>query len=59
MSQNKRWAIYVRVSTPDQEKGLDSQMRAMVDFVERQGVKNYEIFSDHGISGAKSLSSLS
>ena len=53
MSQNKRWAIYVRVSTPDQEKGLDSQMRAMVDFVERQGVKNYEIFSDHGISGAK------
>jgi len=53
MSQGKRWAIYVRVSTPDQEKGLDSQMRAMIDFVERQGVKNYEIFSDHGISGAK------
>src|ERR1017187_5690823 len=53
MSQVKRWAIYCRVSTQDQEKGLDSQMRAMVDFVERQGVKDYEVFSDHGISGAK------
>ena len=53
MSQNRRWAIYLRVSTQDQATGLDAQSRTMVEFVERQGIKNYEIYSDHGISGAK------
>jgi DNA invertase Pin-like site-specific DNA recombinase len=53
MTENKRWGIYLRVSTMDQSSGLDAQKRTMVEFCERHGVKNYEIFSDHGISGAK------
>lgn len=54
MIQKKHWAIYLRVSCQDQIKtGLDAQMRTMVEFCERQGVKDYEIFSDEGIAGAK------
>ena len=53
MDKKKRWAIYCRVSTADQSSGLDSQRRAMIDFCERQGVTDYEIFADEGISGAK------
>jgi DNA invertase Pin-like site-specific DNA recombinase len=51
--KKKRWAIYCRVSTADQSSGLDSQCRAMREFCERQGVADYELFTDEGISGAK------
>jgi len=53
MTENRRWAIYCRVSTSDQASGLDSQIRAMKEFCERQGVTTYELFTDEGISGAK------
>lgn len=53
MTQKKHWAIYCRVSTSDQASGLDSQIRAMKEFCERQGVTDYELFTDEGISGAK------
>jgi DNA invertase Pin-like site-specific DNA recombinase len=50
---SKKWAVYCRVSTSDQQSGLDSQIRAMREFCERQGVKEFELFTDEGISGAK------
>jgi DNA invertase Pin-like site-specific DNA recombinase len=53
MSEKKRWAVYCRVSTSDQSSGLDSQCRAMREFCERQGVTDYDLFTDEGISGAK------
>jgi DNA invertase Pin-like site-specific DNA recombinase len=53
MTEKKHWAIYCRVSTSDQASGLDSQIRAMKEFCERQGVMDYELFADEGISGAK------
>ena len=43
--------LYVRVSTQDQN--TESQTRALVDWCTKQGYTNYEIFEDHGISGAK------
>lgn len=45
--------LYVRVSTLDQEKGAQSQARALVEWCEKNNVTDYEIFTDHGISGAK------
>ena len=53
MPQKKRWAVYCRVSTTDQQSGLDSQIRAMREFCERQNVMDFELFTDEGISGAK------
>jgi len=48
---NKIVALYQRVSTQDQN--LESQNRALIEWCTKQGIFNYEIFSDHGISGAK------
>lgn len=53
MALKKKWAVYCRVSTTDQQSGLDSQIRAMREFCERQGVMDFELFTDEGISGAK------
>lgn len=44
-------ALYQRVSTHDQN--FESQNRALIEWCTKQGIYNYEIFSDHGISGAK------
>jgi DNA invertase Pin-like site-specific DNA recombinase len=46
-------AIYLRTSTLKQEKGLESQQRALVDYCEKKEIRNYRIFEDEGISGAK------
>jgi DNA invertase Pin-like site-specific DNA recombinase len=51
MSDNKVVALYVRVSTQDQN--CESQTRALLDWCSKQGIFNHEIFTDHGISGAK------
>ncbi len=45
-------ALYVRVSTLDQTGGMESQIRALKTFCERNEIKEYEIFTDEGISGA-------
>lgn len=43
--------LYLRVSTNDQN--IESQKFALLDYCSRQGLNNYEMFIDHGISGAK------
>lgn len=49
--QTKPTFLYVRVSTQDQNP--ESQTRALIEWCEKQGIHNYELFNDHGISGAK------
>jgi len=51
MDTAKSVLLYVRVSTQDQN--TESQTRALTDWCAKQGIMNYEIFEDHGISGAK------
>ncbi len=43
--------LYARVSTQDQN--TESQERALRDWCAKQGIMNFELFVDHGISGAK------
>lgn len=43
--------LYLRVSTADQN--IESQKFALLDYCTRQDLNNYEIFVDHGVSGAK------
>jgi len=45
--------LYIRVSTLDQIGGAESQTRALTEWCEKNGIKNFETFTDHGISGAK------
>ena len=37
----------------DQVGGAESQTRALIEWCAKQAITNYEIFTDHGISGAK------
>lgn len=53
VSNPKLTALYCRVSTQDQHTGLESQVRVLKEYCERFNIKNYEFFSDEGISGAK------
>ncbi len=52
-NKNKVTALYCRVSTFDQGKGLESQIRTLKEFCEKNKIENYEIFADEGISGTK------
>ena len=52
MNVNKT-CLYIRVSTLDQVGGAESQTRALLDWCQKNNITNYEIFADHGISGAK------
>ena len=45
-------AIYCRTSTNLQENGLQSQRRALTEYCERKGYRNYNIYEDFGVSGA-------
>lgn len=47
-------ALYARVSTDQQSTGLESQVRILKDYCEKNEIKNYEIFMDEGISCTKS-----
>lgn len=51
MNPEKICCLYIRVSTQDQN--TESQTVALTDWCSKQGIFNYEIFTDHGISGAK------
>jgi DNA invertase Pin-like site-specific DNA recombinase len=52
MSNTKRAALYVRVSTDHQS--IESQTRELRQIAERRGWTVVEVYSDAGISGAKS-----
>lgn len=47
-------ALYCRTSTGYQNKGLESQERALLEYCQSHQIKNYRIYRDAGISGAKS-----
>lgn len=49
-----RVACYARVSTDQQSTGLESQVRILKDYCQKNDIQNYEIFMDEGISGTKS-----
>ena len=51
MSADKLVFLYLRVSTTEQN--VESQKFALLDWCAKQGIMNYEMFVDHGISGAK------
>jgi DNA invertase Pin-like site-specific DNA recombinase len=53
-TKQRRFALYARVSTSDQAKGLDAQLRALRAFCEQHGITEYEIFADENQSGTKS-----
>lgn len=46
-------ALYSRVSTSNQSKGLEAQQRALVDYCKSNKIKKYRMFSDENISGGK------
>lgn len=50
----KSVALYGRVSTFSQGSGLEAQVRALTSYCEAQGLTNYQVFTDEGISGTKS-----
>lgn len=47
-------ALYSRVSTANQSKGLESQERALEVFCQQHSINHYKKYSDSNISGAKS-----
>ena len=50
---SKKTFLYIRVSTLDQVNGAESQARALLEWCTRNNITEYEIFTDHGVSGAK------
>jgi site-specific DNA recombinase len=51
--ENKKSALYARVSTLTQSSGLDAQLNSLQKYCRHNSIKKYQIFSDEGISGAK------
>ena len=43
---NDKVAMYIRVSTFDQQKGKDSQIKALKDYCRNHGLKNVKVFTD-------------
>lgn len=50
---SKKTFLYIRVSTLDQIGGAESQTRALLEWCSKNNITEYEIFTDHGVSGAK------
>ena len=50
----RKIAIYCRVSTDKQSKGLEAQEHSLRNLLKSKGIKSYVTFKDEGISGAKS-----
>ena len=52
-SSDRMTVIYARTSTSDQKTGLESQVRALKEYCEKNKITNFRLFSDDGISGTK------
>lgn len=53
LPKKRRTACYARVSTNDQAKGLDAQVRALRIFCEQNNITEWELFADEAVSGTK------
>ena len=51
--EDKKIALYARVSTSMQQNGLDSQKRALEEWCKRKDIKGYLIYEDENVSGTK------
>lgn len=51
--QKRITALYCRTSTSMQVSGLDAQVRALRRYCNDKGIKDYVIYEDDGVSGAK------
>lgn len=49
----KFFAVYARTSTSMQQNGLESQVRALKEYCDKGGIKNYKLYIESGVSGAK------
>lgn len=49
----RRVALYARVSTDQQQNGLDAQIRALRIYCEQNKIENYELYADENQSGTK------
>lgn len=54
MESGKCVALYCRVSTAIQNKGLESQERALREYCEKNSICKFRVFTDKNVSGAKS-----
>jgi DNA invertase Pin-like site-specific DNA recombinase len=50
---NKHTALYCRTSTNLQSTGLEAQILALKTYCQSQGITNFTVYSDEGISGTK------
>lgn len=48
------YAVYLRTSVSKQELGIESQHRAIMNYLEQNQIKNFVVFTDQGHSGSKS-----
>ena len=53
MTITKKVFIYCRVSTGMQTTGLESQVRILKEYCQRNGIENFVIFQDENQSGTK------
>ena len=51
---NKKVFLYARVSTTEQQSGLESQVRTLNEYCRLNNITNFELFADEGVSGTKS-----
>lgn len=53
MKDDRSVFLYLRVSTNQQSGGLASQLNSLQNYCRQQGILDYRIFQDEGVSGAK------
>ncbi len=51
--KNLATALYIRTSTRDQVGGMESQLRTLTEYCKANGITDYSVFEDFGVSGAK------
>lgn len=51
---NKKVFLYARVSTTEQQSGLESQARTLKEYCRLNNITDFELFADEGVSGTKS-----
>jgi site-specific DNA recombinase len=54
MEIKRKVFLYQRVSTTEQQNGLESQGRALLEYCRLNNITDFELFSDEGVSGTKS-----